>query len=124
MISQTMGLPPRRTGAPLRLSAARSQALIPFIVTSATPPAQPQGSLTTEEYPPNPSSPRKSEEAALALAARGVWATVLRLPPSVHGKGDHGFVPNLIRIGRQKGVSAFIGDGINRWPAVHRLHVA
>src|ERR1700694_5911188 len=95
-----------------------------LIVTSGTLLAQRQGSLATEEDAPNPSFPRKSEEAVLALAARGLPPSVLRLPPSVHGNGDHGFVPRLISIAREKGVSAFIGDGLNRWPAVHRLDAA
>src|SRR5258708_36150519 len=96
----------------------------PLIVTGGTLLVQRQGSLATEEDSSNPSFPRKSEEAALGLAASGVRASVLRLPPSVHGDGDHAFVPRLISIAREKSVSAFIGDGLNRWPAVHRLYTA
>jgi nucleoside-diphosphate-sugar epimerase len=96
----------------------------PFVVTSGTLLVQRQGALAMEDQPASPSFPRKSEEAALALAAKGVRTSLMRLPPSVHGEGDHGFVPTLIGIAREKGVSAYVGDGLNRWPAVHRLDAA
>jgi nucleoside-diphosphate-sugar epimerase len=105
--------------------APRSPALTAhFVVTSGTLLAQRQGPLATEADAVNPNFPRRSEQAVFALSARGVHVALLRLPPSVHGEGDHGFVPALIGIAREKGVSAYIGNGLNRWPAVHRLDAA
>jgi nucleoside-diphosphate-sugar epimerase len=99
----------------------------PLIITSGTGLLSP-GRLSTEETTPvsGPNAiPRvASEEAAQAMAARGLRTPVLRLPPSVHGDGDHGFVPLLIRLAREKGVSAYVDEGKNRWPAVHRFDAA
>ena len=95
----------------------------PMLVTSGLALIAP-GRIATEEDKASPDFPRASETAAAAVAARGVRASAVRLAPSTHGAGDHGFVPHLIKLAREKGVAAYIGDGQNRWPGVHRLDAA
>lgn len=96
----------------------------PLIVSSGTLLVQPQGPLATEQDGFNSNFPRKSEDATRVVATRGVRVSIVRLPPTVHGEGDHGFVPRLIDIAREKHASAYVADGLNRWPAVHRLDAA
>lgn len=98
----------------------------PFVVTAGTAGLAP-GQIVTENdagNPPAAAAGRVSEKTGLSLASHGIRVSIMRLPPSVHGEDDHGFVPRLVTIAREKGVSAYPGDGSNRWAAVHRLDAA
>ena len=98
----------------------------PLVVTSGTAVAFTPGRVATEDDPPLPSStmPRSaSEEAVTEMVSRGVRATAMRLP-QVHNRLKAGLITPLIEIARAKGVSAYVGDGRNRWPAAHLLDTA
>jgi nucleoside-diphosphate-sugar epimerase len=103
----------------------------PFLIASGTLGLT-SGQLATEEDghgdgpaagSTGPSIRRATAEFTLSLANNGVRASVVRLPPTVHGDGDNGFMSIIVRTAREKGMSAYIGDGANRWPATHRLDV-
>lgn len=97
----------------------------PLVIASGTLMAAHARPATERDAPASVEVPRAGAEAiVLAASGRGVRGSVVRLPPTVHGKGDRGFVPALIGIAREKGVSAYVGEGANRWPAVHRLDAA
>jgi len=86
------------------------------------------GHLVTEKEPPDPASPGAarigSEVTTLALASRGVRASVVRIPPTVHGEGDKAMVPRLITAARKKNIAGYVGEGGNRWPAAYKQDVA
>jgi len=107
------------------LAAGLAHSGKPLVVTSGTALLA-SGQVTTEESlrPADSILPRVSELAAADAAKLGVNVSIVRLPPSVHGDGDHGFIPMLIHVAREKNAAAYVGDGSNRWPAVHRLDAA
>jgi nucleoside-diphosphate-sugar epimerase len=106
----------------------------PFLIASGTLGLSP-GRVATEldghgpasataGFDGGPETRRATAEFALSLGSRGVRSSVVRLPPTNHGDGDNGFVATLVGIARERGVSGYIGEGDNRWPAVHRLDSA
>jgi nucleoside-diphosphate-sugar epimerase len=106
----------------------------PLVIASGTLGLSP-GRVATEHdghdqdssragYGEGPSTRQATGEFALSLASKGVRSSVMRLPPTNHGDGDNGFVKTLVAIARDKGISAYVGEGSNRWPAVHRLDSA
>lgn len=112
-----------------RVLAAMADALAgtdkPLVSTSGM--TMKPGRLGTEDDLPDVEGigrVRAKSEEVLAAADRGVRAMVVRLPPTVHGRGDKGFVPQFIATARRTGFAAYVGDGTNRWPAVHRLDAA
>jgi nucleoside-diphosphate-sugar epimerase len=100
----------------------------PLVITSGIGVLSKPGATITEDDMADGSSPNPrvaTEEAVDAVAAKGINVSVVRLPPSVHGEGDrHGFISILTGIAREKGTSIYVGEGTNRWPAVHRLDAA
>ena len=99
----------------------------PFLLASGVALLKPGAVLTERDATPmvGPEAPRGgAEELALSYAERGVRSASLRFAISVHGEGDHGFVATLVGVAREHGVSGYVGDGTNRWPAVHRLDAA
>jgi nucleoside-diphosphate-sugar epimerase len=94
-----------------------------MVVASGTMMVSHARPATEQDAPMSDAMPRAAAEA-MVLTTPGVRGAVVRLPPTVHGAGDHGFVPRMIGFAREKGVSAYVGDGLNRWPAVHRLDAA
>ncbi|MFE6778545.1 SDR family oxidoreductase [Streptomyces sp. NPDC057702] len=100
----------------------------PLVVASGLAGIAPERVLTEDEVPALGGSPfahrLATAQAALALAARGVRSSVVRLSPSCHGAGDQGLVPALIARARATGVSGYLGAGTQRWPAVHRRDAA
>src|SRR5215213_3937516 len=107
----------------------------PFLIASGTLGVAPGRVATERDGRPAPDAPPPitgggaqnrlaNAHLTLSLASRGIRSSVVRLPPTCHGDGDNGFMAFVAAIARDKGVSGYVGDGSNRWPAVHRLDAA
>ena len=114
------------------MGAALADSERPFVLASGTVglaagrvATEADGLVASPEVRANPAGGR-SATALLVLSLRGIGvrSSVLRFPPTVHGDGDNGFVATLVGMARQRGVAGYVGDGTNRWPAVHRSDAA
>ncbi len=114
------------------MGAALAGSERPFVLASGLA-GLPPGRVATEDDGMVPSPEARANPAGLRAATAlfvlslrgvGIRSSVLRLPPSVHGDGDHGFMATLVAVARQRGVAGYVGDGANRWPAVHRSDAA
>jgi nucleoside-diphosphate-sugar epimerase len=108
------------SGAVHALGAGLEGSMRPLVVASGVL-CLPQGRTSNEQDNHTPNTPNRSfsETAALDFVGRGVRSSIVRLAPTAHGAGEHGFIARIIAVARKRGVSPYIGDGANRWPAVH-----
>jgi nucleoside-diphosphate-sugar epimerase len=114
------------------IGAALAESERPFVLASGMlglavgrTASEDDGLVPSPEVRANPAGRRAATALlTLSLSGTGVRSTVLRFPPTVHGDGDNGFVAALVGIARQRGVAGYVGDGANRWPAVHRSDAA
>jgi nucleoside-diphosphate-sugar epimerase len=96
----------------------------PIVIASGTLMVAHVQPATERDDPADRSSGRAASDAMVLAENRGFRGVTVRLPPTVHGAGDHGFVPRMVGFAREKGVAAYVGEGLNRWPAVHRQDAA
>jgi nucleoside-diphosphate-sugar epimerase len=116
---EAMGAALAESGRPLVLASGM------LGLTAGRVATEDDGLVPSAEVRANPAGRRAATALlTLSLAGTGVRSSVLRFPPTVHGDGDHGFVATLVGIARQRGVAGYVGDGTNRWPAVHRSDAA
>ena len=116
---EAMGATLADSGRPLVLASGM------LGLTAGRVATEDDGLVPSAEVRANPASRRLATALfTLSLAGTGVRSSVLRLPPTVHGDGDHGFMATLVGIARQRGVAGYVADGTNRWPAVHRSDAA
>jgi nucleoside-diphosphate-sugar epimerase len=119
---ETIGEALTGSGRPFAIASGTSGIAPGRVATERDGHAGPKPALAA--FGGGPHTRLATAELVLALAARGVRSSVVRLPPTNHGDGDHGFVATLVAIARERGVSGYVGDGTNRWPAVHVLDSA